>query len=275
VTPQHVPAGKDHVAIKPGIEARQAATALAQAAKPAGAAAPSPGQASNARTASPTPAQTPQAGTGHGGTGSEGHGASAGQQAGPQGAAPAPGAATGASSASASVFSVPNATTGTAAGVKETVKLPDGLVRGAVTLQEAVDAVKATFTAANQAGVSSARISLSPVELGGIKISLSQTADGLIARVATDHPEAAQTLQQNAADLKRSLEASGMQLLRLDIGSSGQQSLGGFMGSQGDSSSTSASSTGEPAQATADQSEPTGAELTIELSSGSLVNVLA
>jgi flagellar hook-length control protein FliK len=93
--------------------------------------------------------------------------------------------------------------------------------------------------------------------------------------VATDHPEAAQTLQQNAADLKRSLEASGMQLLRLDIGSSGQQSLGGFMGSQGDGSSTSASSTGEPAQATADQSEPTGAELTIELSSGSLVNVLA
>ncbi len=144
----------------------------------------------------------------------------------------------------------------------------------AVSLQDAVDAVRATFTAANQAGISSARISLSPASLGGIKISLTQTPDGLVARVATDHPEAAQTLQQNAGDLKRSLEASGMSLLRLDIGSTGQQSLSGFSGSDQEGSAPGSQTGGDPDAVDADEtSNPT--ELTIELSSGSLVNVLA
>jgi flagellar hook-length control protein FliK len=146
-----------------------------------------------------------------------------------------------------------------------------------VHLQEAVDAVRATFTAANQAGISSARISLSPESLGGIKISLSQTPDGLIARVATDHPETAQTLQQNIGDLRRSLEAGGMSLLRLDIGSSGQQSLAGFTGS--DHNGSPANGNGDRTSASGDTADgdeitpPT--ELTIQLTSGSLVNVLA
>ena len=139
-----------------------------------------------------------------------------------------------------------------------------------MTLQEAVDAVKATFTAANQAGISSARISLSPESLGGIRISLSQTPDGLIARVATDRPEAAQTLQQSAGDLKRSLEQSGMSLLRLDIGSSGEQSLGSFAGSQSDGSSTGGSwSSGQAESADEDTTSNPG-EPTVELPSGSL-----
>ena len=146
-----------------------------------------------------------------------------------------------------------------------------------MSLSEAVDAVKATFTAANQAGVSSARISLSPDSLGGIKISLSQTPEGLIARVATDHPEAAATLQQSAAELKRSLEESGVSVLRLDIGSSGQQSLGSFSGSAGDGSYGGSGSSSNSAQADGSETETTSTptELTVELSSGSLVNVLA
>jgi flagellar hook-length control protein FliK len=155
--------------------------------------------------------------------------------------------------------------------------LPDGLVRTSVHLQEAVDAVRATFTAANQAGISSARISLTPASLGGIKISLTQTPDGLVARVATDHPESAQTLQQNSGDLRRSLEASGMSLLRLDIGSSGQQSLPGFTGS--DQNGSPSSGNGNWASAPSDSADgdetQTPTELTIELTSGSLVNVLA
>jgi flagellar hook-length control protein FliK len=155
--------------------------------------------------------------------------------------------------------------------------LPDGPVRTSVHLQEAVDAVRATFTAANQAGISSARISLTPASLGGIKISLTQTPDGLVARVAADHPETAQTLQQNAGDLRRSLEASGMSLLRLDIGSSGQQSLAGFTGSdQNGSPSSGSGNWASPAGDTADGDETqTPTELTIELTSGFLVNVLA
>ena len=167
----------------------------------------------------PASAQQSQAGTGgHTGTGSDGHPSTAGQQA----ATPATTATgTAPDASSTNVFSVPSDNSGSAARAEQSGKLPEGLVRTAVTMQEAVDAVKATFTAANQACVSSARISLSPESLGGIRISLSQTPEGLIARVTADHPEAAQTLQQNAGDLKRSLEQSGMSLLRLDIGSSG------------------------------------------------------
>jgi flagellar hook-length control protein FliK len=160
----------------------------------------------------------------------------------------------------------------------QAVTLPDAPVRTSVHLQEAVDAVRATFTAANHAGISSARISLTPASLGGIKISLTQTPDGLVARVATDHPETAQTLQQSAGDLRRSLEAGGMTLLRLDIGSSGQQSLPGFTGSD-QNGSQSGGSGGDWSSVPSDTGDgdeiPTPTELTIELASGSLVNVLA
>jgi flagellar hook-length control protein FliK len=145
-----------------------------------------------------------------------------------------------------------------------------------VTLREAVDAVKASFTAANQAGISTARITLSPESLGGIRISLSQTPDGLVARVATDHPEAAMTLQQSAGDLKRSLEESGMSLLRLDIGSSGQQSQSSFAGSAGDGSQAGpGSSATHRMGGVEDDVASTPTELTVELAKGSLVNVLA
>jgi len=146
-----------------------------------------------------------------------------------------------------------------------------------VTLQQATDAVRATFTAANQAGVSSARITLSPAALGGIKISLQQTPNGLVARVVADHPDATQTLQQNAGDLKRSLEASGMTLLRLDISSTGDQSLGSFQGSEQDGSSTGDAayrSNGEVAEDDGDVADSTTG-LTVTLASGSLVDVLA
>jgi len=148
-----------------------------------------------------------------------------------------------------------------------------------VTLQEAADTVRGTFTAMNQAGVSSARISLSPAELGGIKISLSQTPAGLVARVVADHPEATQTLQQAAGDLKRTLESSGLPLLRLDISSSGDQSLGSFRGSDQDGTNSGSGNHGAATgpDVTADDTSGTQSsnELTIQLTSGSLVNVLA
>ena len=144
-----------------------------------------------------------------------------------------------------------------------------------MSLQDAADAVKASFTAANQAGVSSARITLTPESLGGIKISLTQTPEGLIARVSTDHPEAAATLQQSAGDLKRSLEESGMPLLRLDIGSSGQQGQSSFAGLAGDGSQTGGGSSPTQAPGVEEDTASTPTELTVEPSSGSLVNVLA
>ncbi len=219
-----------------------------------------------------SPSSDPRSHTGtdrHAGSGTSDHGWATGQ------GGATTGASAGTGSAQSGAFTIQTVGAPPTSGAQHSPSLPQGLARSAVTLHEAVDAVKATFTAANQAGVSSARISLSPESLGGIKISLSQTPDGLIARVAADHPEAAQTLQQNAAELRRSLEASGMPLLRLDIGSSGQQGLGSFAGSGGDwSGSHNTQDSGQSSIAVNDTAgvQP---ELTVQLASGSLVNVLA
>jgi hypothetical protein len=89
-----------------------------------------------------------------------------------------------------------------------------------VRLEQAAETVRTTIAMAARQGSSSARIQLSPASLGGLQIHLQRTADGLVARVIAEHPEAAQTLAQNGDDLRRSLQQSGMTLLRLDIESS-------------------------------------------------------
>jgi flagellar hook-length control protein FliK len=256
-----------------------AALTSAPAALPAAAPAPASQVAAQA-SASPAPAPGQSGTGGHGGSGAQGHGETPGRTA-----APAPGPVpTGPGDAStaglagapgSSVFSVATDATGTTAGPQPSAPaVPDGLARTAVHLQEAVDAVRATFTAVNAAGISTARISLKPEALGGIRISLSQTPDGLVARVATDHPEAAQALQQSAADLRRTLEASGMSLLRLDIGGSGQQALTGFSGSDQNGSQAGGGWSGGEAEPVSADETSTTTELTIELPNGSLVNVL-
>jgi flagellar hook-length control protein FliK len=92
-----------------------------------------------------------------------------------------------------------------------------------VRLEQAAETVRTTIAMAARQGSSSARIQLSPASLGGLQIHLQRTADGLVARVIAEHPEAAQTLAQNGDDLRRSLQQSGITLLRLDIGSSDQR----------------------------------------------------
>jgi flagellar hook-length control protein FliK len=69
-------------------------------------------------------------------------------------------------------------------------------------------------------------MSLRPAELGGVEIRLQQTAGGLIASVVADGVEAAQLLQQAGQDLRRQLEAHGIELQRLDISHSGEERSG-------------------------------------------------
>ena len=145
--------------------------------------------------------------------------------------------------------------------------------RSSVTLQEAVDAVRATFSAVNQAGVSSARITLSPAALGGIKIALSQTPAGLIARVVADHPEAVQTLAQSADELRSSLTQSGVHVLSLEISSSGQHGADGFSRQQGYGAGGPHTNVSAPISEA--QQSPPITELTVRLASGSLISVLA
>ncbi len=51
-----------------------------------------------------------------------------------------------------------------------------------VALHQAIETVRMTIEIGARSGYSQARIQLSPPELGGIRIQLHQTAEGLVAR---------------------------------------------------------------------------------------------
>jgi len=57
-----------------------------------------------------------------------------------------------------------------------------------------IESIHATVEMAARQGMAQARIALEPEELGSLRIHLSQTADGLLARVSADTPAAAQAL---------------------------------------------------------------------------------
>jgi flagellar hook-length control protein FliK len=138
-----------------------------------------------------------------------------------------------------------------------------------INLAQTIEAVRATVELATRQGAARARIQLNPASLGSIRIHLTRTGDGLIARVIAERPEAAQALQQNGADLRRSLEATGLPLLRLDIEASDQRRPGAQNLNQPNSR-----------RAPQGQTEPDGPAITDpgvtpELPGRSLVNVLA
>lgn len=94
-------------------------------------------------------------------------------------------------------------------------------------LQRAIETLHATVELAARRGISQARIALRPQELGDIRIHLTQTAQGLLARVTADTPAAAQALAAGHAELRQSLGTLGLNLTRLHIGHSGQAPLQG------------------------------------------------
>lgn len=148
-----------------------------------------------------------------------------------------------------------------------------------VRLAEAAEKVSNTIAMGARDGVSVARIELSPQSLGSIQIHLQHTSDGLVARVVTAHPEAAQTLSQGGDELKRQLQQNGTALLRLDIESSGREGS-----SEQAQNPSAASSGGSSAAAGADSADEdpageTGVAISgtplQNLSGSALVNVLA
>jgi len=144
-------------------------------------------------------------------------------------------------------------------------------LRYGVGLEHAIETVQTTIEMAARQGVSQARIQLSPASLGGIRISLSQTSDGLVARVVAEHGAAAQTLQQGSAELRRSLESAGLPLLRLDIEASGQEGRTAQDSGAADGGADTDDAT------TAEEQEGTSAAAAVSLdpSGGAIVNVLA
>jgi flagellar hook-length control protein FliK len=94
-----------------------------------------------------------------------------------------------------------------------------------VNLHQAIEAVHATVEMATRQGLSQARIALEPAELGAIRIHLTQTAQGLIARVSADTPAAAQALAEGRSELRQSLSSLGLTALHLNSPSSDQAGM--------------------------------------------------
>jgi len=151
----------------------------------------------------------------------------------------------------------------------------------AVGLEHAVETVRLALRAGAERGVSHARISLTPRELGTVEIHLRHTSDGLVARVVAEHGAAVQQLQQAGADLRRQLEQSGIDVLRLDIGASGDETArrgAAFAGAFADrdrGDRRRAAGTGEDPLAPLDGDAETTATATLALPNGALVDVLA
>jgi flagellar hook-length control protein FliK len=144
-----------------------------------------------------------------------------------------------------------------------------------VPMQEMIDSIGATIELAARQGIARARIELQPEELGHISIRLSQTSEGLRARVTADTPAGAQALTQGRSELRQSLSSLGLSLLHLDIGSSQPQTgeQDGRFATGADRSSAAATADapeesealGEPRENT----RPAGAPL------GEIIDVLA
>ncbi len=85
-----------------------------------------------------------------------------------------------------------------------------------VDLQQTIEAVHTTIELATRQGLSQARIALAPAELGEIRIHLSQSASGLVARLTADTSAGAQALNEGRAELRSSLSSLGLSAMHLD-----------------------------------------------------------
>jgi flagellar hook-length control protein FliK len=161
------------------------------------------------------------------------------------------------------------------AAAGETGPLPSS----GVGMQDMIDSIRATIELASAQGINQARIALQPAELGEIRIHLSQSAEGLVARVTADTPAGAQALAQGRSELHQSLSALGTPLLRLDVGAFGQSQTGErdgrTAGEPGFASRSATTSTHEDDGSAETIGELEPASPTAGLASGGLVNVLA
>jgi flagellar hook-length control protein FliK len=146
-------------------------------------------------------------------------------------------------------------------------------------MQDMINAIRATIEIAARQGATQARIQLQPQELGQINIRLSQTSQGLLARVSADTPAAAQALADARSELRQSLSSLGLPLLRLDISSYGQsearerqQRFAGDAGTAGGSSTSTSLQDGEGSEPLGGVEAPAAPAAA---AGGALVDVLA
>ncbi len=147
-------------------------------------------------------------------------------------------------------------------------------------LPRAAEALGHLLRLAGDRGVTHARMTLHPAELGGIQIRLQTSAAGVTAQVIADSPAATRLLQAAADDLRRQLADSGVTLLGLDVATSGEDrspaASAGFQ-AHADARREAAARGGGPrgARTAVDPTVPAPARATLELPHGVLVDVLA
>jgi flagellar hook-length control protein FliK len=141
-------------------------------------------------------------------------------------------------------------------------------------MQETIETIHATVALASRQGAAQAQISLEPAELGALRIHLTQTSEGLVARVSAETAAGAQAIASGQSELHSTLSSLGISLLRLDIGAFSQQEAraGGQAPQQSQQQAGRAGALADEAEEAA-TSTTTG---TVALSSNSaLIDVLA
>ena len=150
---------------------------------------------------------------------------------------------------------------------------------GPVGMQDMINAIRATIEIAARQGATQARIQLQPQELGQINIRLSQTSQGLLARVSAETPAAAQALADGRSELRHSLSSLGLPLLRLDISSYGQSEARErqerFAGDARSASRSSTSTSLKDGEGTEPLGAVEGTRAPAAVAGGALVDVLA
>jgi flagellar hook-length control protein FliK len=138
-----------------------------------------------------------------------------------------------------------------------------------------IESIHATIELAARRGATQARIALQPEELGEIRIHLSQSADGIVARLTAATPAAAQALAAGRGELHQSLSTLGATLLQLDIGTfEGREGRRQEIAGEGSPNRTA----GAPTEEEESIAPPGGAERAAAsqgAAAGALVDVLA
>jgi flagellar hook-length control protein FliK len=141
-------------------------------------------------------------------------------------------------------------------------------------MQETIETIHATLALASRQGAAQAQISLEPAELGAVRIHLTQTSEGLTARVSAETVAGAQAIASGQSELHNTLSSLGISLLRLDVGAFAHQEA--HTGGQSPQQSRQARPQAAPGALTQDAEETSTTSGTISLSSNSaLIDVLA
>ena len=146
----------------------------------------------------------------------------------------------------------------------------------AAPLHRAPAAVATLLHVAAERGITRARMSLKPADLGGIEIRLQSSSAGVAAQVVADSPEAARLLAQATDDLRRALEARDVNLVSLEVSTSAdQRERESARGRDGLSDPFAPAARGRSAGPAADEAPTPTSSSVIELPGGLLVDVLA